>query len=119
MMVNMNTNQDKLFSTLKELFLFIEPKPDDGNNSNNSNNEKGKGPKEVMVNPQLKPDRLQVLVDSTRSNIVKLYLNCEADFLKGTQIFESIVSTQLAKTDANIVLELDKITQDYELGLEV
>ena len=96
----MNENQDKLLAILKQLFTFKAP-------------EKDIKIGEVIINPNLDEKFLQNLINTTRKLIVKLYIQCEMDFLEGIHIFEAIVSNQLAKTINSQVSLLDVMTENY------
>jgi hypothetical protein len=67
----------------------------------------------VIIHPNLNPDLLQTLVNSTRQLIVRLYVGCEKDFLQGIVLFESIVAMQLAKTTNSQIKLLNDLTTDY------
>ena len=54
--------------------------------------------KEIMVNPELDMKMLDTIVGLTRKHIAELYADCEKDFVKGLDIFEAIVKTQIMQT---------------------
>ena len=99
MMNTMNTTQDRLVAIIKKLFKFTK--------KDNSKEE------EVTVHPDLDETLLQTLVNSARNIIVELYIRCEADFLEGLHIFESIVALQLGKTTESQIDILNHITTDF------
>lgn len=66
------------------------------------------GTKSVVINPSLTELKLQKIVDETRKIIVNLYLTCEEDFIKGLDIFEAIVETQIKETSMSQIKELEK-----------
>ena len=87
------TNQDKLLGVIDKLFVFsVNPQTNE---------------KEVVINPKLKEKSLQAIVEETRSLIVGLYLKCEEDFMKGLEIFESIVEKQIIDTSQEQIKELE------------
>lgn len=66
------------------------------------------GKKSVVINHSLTEAKLQKIVDETRKIIVKLYLTCEEDFVKGLYIFEAIVEAQIKETSISQIKELEK-----------
>lgn len=66
------------------------------------------GTKSVVISPSLTEVKLQSLVDETRKIILNLYLTCEEDFVKGLDIFEAIVETQIKETSISQIKELEK-----------
>ena len=66
------------------------------------------GTKQVIINPSLTEVKLQKIVDETRKIIVNLYLTCEEDFIKGLDIFEAIVETQIKETSISQIKQLEK-----------
>jgi len=66
------------------------------------------GSKQVVINPSLTEVKLQKIVDETRKIIVNLYLTCEEDFIKGLDIFEAIVESQIKETSIHQIKQLEK-----------
>jgi hypothetical protein len=66
------------------------------------------GEKKAVINPSLTEEVLQKLIEETRGIIVGLYLTCEEDFVKGLNLFEAIIETQIKQTSVNQILELEK-----------
>jgi hypothetical protein len=96
MMNHMNSNQNKLLDILNKLFIFPKTEED-----------------AVRINPDLDDTLLQSLVNSTRKLIIELYVTCEADFLQGIILFESIVAVQLAKTTASQIKFLNNMAVEH------
>jgi hypothetical protein len=88
------TVQAELLKIIDKLFVF-------GTNPES-------GSKQVVINPSLTEVKLQKIVDETRKIIVNLYLTCEEDFVKGLDIFEAIVETQIKETSINQIKQLEK-----------
>lgn len=88
------TNQDALLRVIDQLFVF------------NVNPQTLK--KEVVINPKLDETNLQTIVENTRNLIIKLYLTCEQDFLKGLEIFEGIVEKQIMDTSKEQIQDLEE-----------
>jgi hypothetical protein len=86
--------QQNLLNIIDKLFVY------------NLKGENGK--KEAVINPTLTEESLQTLIEQTRGIIVGLYLTCEEDFVKGLNIFEAIIETQIKQTSVNQILELEK-----------
>lgn len=94
MINNANDNQNKLLEVIDKLFVFTV------------DNETKK--KVIVVNPKLNDKLLQELVDNTREIIIKTYVKCEEDFVKGLQLFEAIVENQLKEVTKNQIDNLEK-----------
>jgi len=86
--------QDELLKIIDKLFVF------------GTDSETGK--KQVVISPTLTEVKLQNIVDETRKIIVNLYLTCEEDFVKGLDIFEAIVETQIKETSISQIKQLEK-----------
>ena len=63
----------------------------------------------IKLNPDLDDDLLKSLIKTTRETIVKMYITCETDFLKGISLFEGIVGAQLANTTTSKLQLLSKL----------
>ena len=81
MMQDANTNKDALIGILDQLFVFAV-------------NPQTKKP-EITINPKLTDEVLNKLVRETQQMIIKLYVACETDFIKGLEIFEQIIQEQI------------------------
>lgn len=84
MMQDANTNKDALIGILDQLFVFAV-------------NPQTKKP-EITINPKLTDELLNKLVRETQQLIIKLYVACETDFIKGLEIFEQIIQEQIKIT---------------------
>ena len=56
-------------------------------------------------------ERLQEIVIETRALIIKLYLNCEMDYVNGLKMYEAIVEQKILETSQNQVANLKKISE--------
>ena len=94
-MINDSQKLEKsLLTVVKEVFSYwVDPQ---------------KREKQLTINPELNMARLQELVDSARDTIIKLYVNCERDFQKGLEIFESIVRSKMVETSQQRIANFDK-----------
>lgn len=81
MMQNAAVNKDALIVILDQLFVFAV-------------NPQTKKP-EITINPKLTDEILNKLVKETQQLIIKLYVACETDFIKGLEIFEQIIKEQI------------------------
>ena len=81
MLKNTETNQNKLLEVIDTVFAFRI----------NTNTERN----EIVIHPALDTKSLQDAVETTRKLIVDLYVGCEQNFIKGINIFESIVGKQI------------------------
>jgi hypothetical protein len=86
--------QAELLKIIDKLFLYAE------NPDSNA--------KEIVINPSLTERKLQEIIDETRRIIIHLYLTCEEDFVKGLDLFEAIVETQIKETSMNQIYQLEK-----------
>jgi hypothetical protein len=92
------SNQEKLLSVINRLFVYtVDPQS---------------GKKVIRVNPQLTEDGLQQLTVETREIIIRLYLVCEMDYLKGVQIYEAIVEKQILETAQR---QIDSLQQTSDM----
>ena len=66
---------------------------------------------EVVIHPDLTESSLKILIDETRSIIVKLYITCEKSFKEGVKILDAIIDKK--KFDLN-----SSLTQDIEDKLD-
>ena len=89
-----NSNQSKLLEVIDKLFIFTV------------NNESLK--KEITINPKLDDKLLQEMTDKSRDIIIKMYVKCEEDFIKGLQMFEAIVENQLKEVTKHQIDNLEK-----------
>lgn len=105
MMQTTTNNQDKLLGILKELFSTIV---------NTETNRR-----EIIINPKLTEERLQGLVHDTRSIIVKLYINCETDFVKGLELFQAIVEKQIMETSQEQIQQLQNTLQSSLADVDI
>ena len=86
--------EKKLLSVVKQVFSYwIDPQ---------------KQQKQLTINPELNMTKLQELVDEARDTIIQLYINCEKDFQKGLEIFESIVRSKMVETSQQRLANFDK-----------
>jgi hypothetical protein len=89
--------QESLLEIINKLFVYtIDPQTNK---------------KEIRVNPELTEDKLQEIIIQTRALIIKLYLNCEVDFINGLKIYEAIVEQKILETAQNQISHLEKISE--------
>lgn len=82
-------NRNALIAVLDKVFAFAV-------------NPQTKKP-EITINPGLNDTMLNELVRQTQELIIKLYTSCEANFIKGLEIFEQIIQEQIKiKTEKKI-----------------
>jgi hypothetical protein len=82
-------NRNALIAVLDKVFAFAV-------------NPQTKKP-EITINPGLNDAMLNELVRQTQELIIKLYTSCEANFIKGLEIFEQIIQEQIKiKTEKKI-----------------
>ena len=100
MLETTQTNQNKLLEVLDTVFAYrISPKTER---------------REIVINPELKDESLQKVVELTRKLIVELYVGCEQDFIKGLNIFEGIVGKQILDTAIERERQLKNDVLEYQ-----
>ena len=93
-----NKNRDGLLNILNELFVyFTDPETKT---------------KRIRVNPNLTEDILKEVILETRSAVIKLYLNCEQDYVEGIKIYEAIVEQKILETSQNQITSLKKMSEN-------
>jgi hypothetical protein len=86
-------NQSKLLSIINDLFTYIV--------------DPYSGKKVIRVNPNLRDESLQKVVDKARRLIVDLYVKCENDYTNGLKIYEAIVETKILETTEKQIENLE------------
>ena len=61
----------------------------------------------ITLSSSLTEGKLQKLVESARRIIIKLYLQCEVDYVKGIKIYEALVEAQILKTAKRQIKHLE------------
>ena len=70
--------EDELLGILENVFVFLV--------------DKKTKKKTLILNPSLNVEKLDELIIKARRIIVKMYIECEKDFIEGVKIFNSIVT---------------------------
>ena len=66
----------------------------------------------ILINPGLNEESLDKLIADARKLIINCYITCENDFIKGLEIFESIVEKQIMDVTKSQIDRLEKTIQD-------
>lgn len=90
---SIETKQQELVSILREMFISI------------IDNETGKHT--YSLHPELNIEKLNSLNKKAIKSIVEQYVNCEKDYLKGLQIYESIVESKIKKLTQDQIQKLE------------
>jgi len=92
------TNQNALLGILDQLFVWtlIE----------------GDVKKKISINPKLDEKTLDNLISNARNLIIKCYITCEEDFIKGLEIFEAIVEKQIMSVTKSQIDRLEKTIEN-------
>ena len=53
-------------------------------------------------------EALNILIDETRNIILKLYMNCEKNFIYALKILQAIIEAQIFETDHRQIKELER-----------
>jgi hypothetical protein len=92
MTIHANNNREQLLKILNQVFVYrVDPETKN---------------KEVTLHPNLNMKLLDKLVSDTRKIVIKLYIDCENDFLKIINLFEAVVEEQIKK---NTLRKIDNI----------
>jgi hypothetical protein len=93
-----NKNQQLLLTIINQIFVYtVDPQS---------------GKKQIRINPSLTEERLQEIVIETRALIIKLYLNCEMDYVNGLKMYEAIVEEKILETAQNQIKKLQSISDE-------
>ena len=61
-----------------------------------------------IIDPNLTYEALNILIDETRKIILKLYMNCEKNFIYALKILQAIIEAQIFETDHRQIKELER-----------
>jgi len=86
--------QNELLSVINDLFTFVSDPYSDK--------------KKIRVNPSLTEDKLQAIVEKTRTIIIELYVKCEMDFVGNLKVYEAIVERKILETTKKQIDNLEK-----------
>lgn len=98
MILKTNKNRDELLGILNKLFVYFV--------------DTSTGAKIIRINPDLDETKLQTIVVDTRNIIIKLYLNCEQDYVNGIKLYEAIVEQKILETSQNQINSLKQMSQN-------
>jgi len=98
MIFNSNQTINALIENINVLFDVDKSDADKSDADNN----------EICISDNLDTDRLQELIDISRSIISEFYITYESDMSTISKIYESIVNTQILKTTMNQLRALDE-----------
>ena len=74
-----------------------------------NNTENGEDAKErYIIDPYLTYEELNNLIDETRKIILKLYVNCEKNFINTLKILQAIIEAQIFETGQRQIKELER-----------
>lgn len=93
MRVTIEQRQQELIEILREMFISIV------------DNETGKTT--YSLHPELNSDKLSSLNKRAIKSIIEQYVSCEKDYLKGLQIYESIVEDKIKKLTQQQIKNLE------------
>ena len=100
MIINANNNQQSLLSIIDKLFVYtVDPQTNK---------------KQIRVNPKLTEEGLQELIIKARALIIKLYLTCEVDYVKGLKLYEVIVEQKIFETSKKRKINLKQKEEEYK-----
>ncbi len=85
-------NQSKLLTVINNLFSYVK--------------DPYTGKTRIRVNPKLTDTLLQQNVELTRSLIIRLYVQCEMDYLEGVKLYEVIIQSKIYEITGNRINNL-------------
>jgi hypothetical protein len=94
MIQSASNKQSELLNIINELFIFVKDPYSDK--------------KKIRVNPTLTEDKLQKIVEKTRSIIIELYVKCEMDYVQNLKVYEAIVESKILETTKKQIDNLEK-----------
>lgn len=98
MIQNAQQKQNALLFILEEIFVWNLDTIDEK--------------KQISINPALTETKLDEIIAKARELIINCYITCENDFVKGLEIFESIVEKQIMTVTKSQIERLEKTIQD-------
>jgi hypothetical protein len=101
-------NQSKLLTVINNLFSYVK--------------DPYTGKTRIRVNPKLTDSLLQQNVELTRSLIIRLYVQCEMDYLEGVKLYEVIIQSKIfeitGKRINNLKMEANKLLDESRNALK-
>ena len=94
MIQSASNKQSELLGVINDLFIFVNDPYGDK--------------KKIRVNPTLNEDKLQKIVEKTRSIIIELYVKCEMDYVDNLKVYEAIVESKILETTKKQIENLEK-----------
>ena len=94
MVYKVNKGQDSLMNILNKIFVYTR----------NPVTQK----RQIRISPSLTEEKLDHFISETRAIIIKLYLNCEQDYVQGLNIYEAIVESRILNTTTSQLEQLQK-----------
>ena len=95
-------NQSKLLTVVNNIFSYVK--------------DPYTGKTKIRVNPKLTDTLLQQNVELTRNLIVRLYVQCEMDYLEGVKLYEVIIQSKIYEITGNRInnlkLEANKLLDE-------
>lgn len=97
---NAKKNQLMLINILDDIFVYmIDPETKN---------------KQITIHPLLTMKKLDNLIEKTRKIIIQLYINCENEFLKTLEQFETIIEKQIQE---NLERKIENLKEMEEITL--
>ena len=94
MIQSASNKQGELLNVINDLFIFV--------------NDPYSDKKKIRVKPTLTEDKLQKIVERTRSIIIELYVKCEMDYVENLKVYEAIVESKILETTKKQIDNLEK-----------
>jgi len=99
MIYGSNMVRNSLLEIIDKIFII----------NNTENGENGEHAKErYIIDPYLTYEELNNLIDETRKIILKLYVNCEKNFINTLKILQAIIEAQIFETGQRQIKELER-----------
>ena len=75
--------------------------------------------KQIIIDPELTTKKLDEQIEAARKIIIQLYVTCEEKFVKGIDIFISIIEKTLRDKNYSAIKELENIIHEPDVETEI
>ena len=102
MIYESNMTRNMLLEVIDSIFITNTLKESDVTEDKSGNKMK------YIIDPNLTYEELNNLIDETRKIILKLYVNCEKNFIHTLKILQAIIEAQMLETGQRQIRELER-----------
>ena len=109
MIYESNMIRNSLLEIIDVIFVYnSDSDSDSDSDSGEPIQEKQETRMKYMIDPELTYERLNELIAESRKIILKLYVNCEKNFIYTLKILQAIIETQMFETGQRQIIELER-----------